>query len=206
METLCLARGGFASNCYIAYASGEAFVIDPSAEVSQILSALRERSLTLCGILLTHGHFDHLLSLGDLLAECGGVPVYAHSLDFELFSDPQKNASAPLLYRSMLFPTPTHALSEGDTLTLGGEKLTVLHTPGHTPGSVCFDAGDVLFTGDTLFAEGCGRWDLYGGDARVLHSSLSRLRELSQGSDRRILCGHGEGSTLRRALGSLLYL
>lgn len=205
METVCLTRGGFASNCYIVHASGEAFVVDPSAEAEQILSALRERSLALRGILLTHGHFDHLLSLGDLLAECGDVPVYAHSLDLELFSDPQKNASAPLLYRPMLFPTPTHALSEGDVLTLGGEKLTVLHTPGHTRGSVCFDTGDILFTGDTLFSEGYGRCDLYGGDMRALHSSLSRLRELSQISDRRILCGHGEDSTLRRALSLLLY-
>lgn len=199
MEIIELGAIGYASNCYIIHSGADAYIVDPTAEVEKILSTLGERHLTLQGVLLTHGHFDHLLSLSPLL-DAVRVPVYIHELDAELLGDAHKNASLPLLLRSLTFPAADRYLHDGDILPLGDESVTVLHTPGHTQGSVCFDLGEAMLTGDTLFSEGYGRVDLYGGDRGSLVHSMRRLCTLASDSDRRIFCGHGESSTLREAL------
>ena len=90
-------------------------------------------------------------------------------------------------------------MREGDILTLGDEKISVLHTPGHTKGSVCFDTGDSLISGDTIFSQGFGRYDLYGGSLSDLKSSLERLMQMSKSESRWLYPGHGEPSTLRSA-------
>ncbi len=206
MEIIELCSLGYASNCYIIHSGADAYIVDPTARVEQILSTLEERHLTLQGVLLTHGHFDHALSLSPLL-DAVRVPVYVHELDAELLGDAHKNASLPLLFRSLTFPAADRYLHDGDILPLGNESVTVLHTPGHTQGSVCFDLGEAMLTGDTLFSEGYGRVDLYGGDRVSLVSSMRRLCTLASDSDRRIFCGHGDSSTLRKALSiTLSYL
>lgn len=199
MEIIELGAIGYASNCYIIHSGEDAYIIDPTAGVEKILSTLDQNSLTLRGVLLTHGHFDHVLSLSPLL-DAVRVPVYIHELDAELLGDAYKNASLPLLFHSLTFPAADKYLHDGDILPLGNESVTVLHTPGHTRGSVCFDLGEAMLTGDTLFSEGYGRVDLYGGDRGSLVRSMRRLCTLASDSDRRIFCGHGESSTLREAL------
>lgn len=204
MEIIALAPTGFASNCFIVHNGKEAFVVDPSISEKQIISALEENELSLVGILLTHGHFDHIWRAQELRNETG-APLYVHELDAEMLTDPRKNAYATFTGGSFAIEQAEYLLREGDEIELGNERLTVLHTPGHTRGSVCFDTGDSLITGDTIFAEGFGRYDLYGGSLSDLKSSLQRLMKLAESENRWIYCGHGNSSTLRQATELLKY-
>ena len=204
MEIIALAPTGFASNCFIVHNGKEAFVVDPSISEKKIISALEENELSLVGILLTHGHFDHIWRAQELRNETG-APLYVHKLDAEMLTDPRKNAYATFTGGSFAIEQAEYLLREGDEIELGNERLTVLHTPGHTRGSVCFDTGDSLITGDTIFAEGFGRYDLYGGSLSDLKSSLQRLMKLAESENRWIYCGHGNSSTLRQATELLKY-
>lgn len=204
MEIISLSPTGFASNCFILHSAGEAFVIDPAISEKRILARLEDEGLTLKGILLTHGHFDHIWRAEEL-RNATGAPLYVHEADAEILTDSKKNAYATFTGRSFTISEADSLLREGDALTLGGEKITVLHTPGHTKGSVCYDTGEILITGDTLFAQGFGRYDLYGGDLKALKGSLQRLLELASTENRWIYCGHGENSTLRAATDMIKY-
>ena len=174
MEIIALPTMGFASNCYIVHNGNEAFVIDPSISEKKIISSLSSRSLKLKGILLTHGHFDHIYHAQELRNETG-APLFVHELDNEMLTDADKNAYRTFTGKDFTIQGADVLLHDGDTLSLGDEQIKVLHTPGHTMGSVCYDTGDSLITGDTLFAEGFGRYDLYGGNLKELNSSLSHL-------------------------------
>ena len=204
MEIITLPIIGFASNCFILHNGSEAFVIDPSISAKKIQKRLDEAGLSLKGILLTHGHFDHTWR-ADELREATGAALYVHELDAEMLTDAHKNAYATFTGGQFVVKDADMLLHEGDELTLGGEVIKVLHTPGHTRGSVCYDTGDLLITGDTLFAEGFGRYDLYGGDVIALKSSLGRLFELAERENRWIYCGHGESSSLKTAAQKLKY-
>jgi glyoxylase-like metal-dependent hydrolase (beta-lactamase superfamily II) len=159
-------------------------VIDPGYEASEILAFLETKGLSLEAVLLTHGHFDHVGAVRDLVAltDC---PVYLHPAETTM---PPQMTAGPLYY--------THSLAHGQTLTLAGLTVGVLHTPGHTPGCVCFQIDTLLFTGDTLFAGSCGRTDLPGGDWATIHASLSQLKEIP--GDYRVFPGHGEDTMLSR--------
>ena len=201
MEICNLFPGSFASNCYLLFCGNEAAVVDPSANADTILQKIAEHGATLQYILLTHGHFDHICSL-DILREKTGVPAYIHGGDFDMPSNSQKNAFSLFFGQERSWRTPEKTLSEGDVLKLGSEEIRVLHTPGHTEGSVCYLCGDnILITGDTLFDRGFGRYDLYGGDPGTLFRSLRMLTELSP--TLRIHPGHGMSSTLGDALGAI---
>lgn len=204
MEIITLPTIGFASNCFILHNGNEAFVIDPSISEKKIQKRLCEEGLSLKGILLTHGHFDHIWRAQELREETG-APLYIHELDAEMLTDSHKNAYATFTGGSFTIAEADVLLHEGDEITLGNEAIKVLHTPGHTRGSVCYDTGDILITGDTLFAEGFGRYDLYGGDVLALKSSLGRLFEMAKKENRWIYCGHGESSTLKTATDKLKY-
>jgi len=180
----------------------ECVVIDPGAEPARVAQAVSGRSV--CAVLLTHGHFDHIWRAQELRNETG-APLYVHELDAEMLTDPRKNAYATFTGGSFAIEQAEYLLREGDEIELGNERLTVLHTPGHTRGSVCFDTGDSLITGDTIFAEGFGRYDLYGGSLSDLKSSLQRLMKLAESENRWIYCGHGNSSTLRQATELLKY-
>lgn len=203
MQVNLLSVGPLAVNCYLLEdENGHAVLIDPGAEPQRILRLVRERELTVDAILLTHGHFDHIGAV-EALRFALDAPVWIHELDAELLSDPQKNAS--LLFSD----TPVTAvfdqlLQDEMTLSFGELEIHVLHTPGHSKGSVCFLTGDLLFTGDTLFAGSIGRTDFYGGDLSTLRKSLERLRLLTD--DYRIYPGHGAGSTLLREKTENFYL
>lgn len=204
MEIIALQPTGFSSNCYIIHNGTKAFVVDPSISERKVLDKLSSLSLSLEGILLTHGHFDHIWRAQEL-RDATGTPIYIHELDAEMLTDSHKNAYATFTGQSFVIGEADVVLKEGDTITLGDELITVIHTPGHTRGSVCYDTGDCLITGDTIFAEGFGRYDLYGGDIGALKQSIKRLTEMAQAQNRWIYPGHGNASTLRQATETLKY-
>ena len=181
MNLKTLALGAYQTNCYLLSNDTEALVIDPGYEPDTILDSLE--GLTLKAILLTHGHFDHVGAVKELVAETG-CEVYIHAAESTM---PPMMTAGPLYY--------TRTYAEGDTIApIAGAELKVLHTPGHTPGSVCLLWGQELFAGDTLFAGSCGRVDLPGGDPAQMMQSLNRLASLQ--ADYRVHPGHGPSTTL----------
>ena len=202
MEIIKLTPTGFSSNCFIIAGEKDAFVVDPSISEERIISELQARSLNITGILLTHGHFDHIWR-ADQLRQKTGAPIYIHELDNEMLTDAHKNAFATFTGGNFTIGQADKLLSDADEIALENEKIKVIHTPGHTRGSVCFDTGDSLITGDTIFAEGFGRYDLYGGNLENLKKSLSQLCNLAESENRWIYPGHGDTSTLRAATENL---
>ena len=198
MDVYNLFPGSFGSNCYLLISGNQAAVVDPSADADVILQKIAEKDATLQYILLTHGHFDHICSL-DALREKTGVPAYIHKGDADMPSDSLKNAFSIFFGQSRSYRAPEKILADGDVLTLGGEDIRVLHTPGHTEGSVCYLCGDkLLLTGDTLFDRGFGRYDLYGGDPFKIRRSLERLALLDRSLT--IYAGHGSPTDLGDAV------
>ena len=204
MEIRNLYPGSWGSNCYLLLSDGHAAVVDPSADARTILNAVSSEGATLDCILLTHGHFDHIVSV-DRLRDATGAPLYIHKFDAEMLTDGHKNAFYTFFRMDKVYRPADKLLSDGDELTLGNECIRVIHTPGHSQGSVCYLCNDeLLLTGDTLFSDTYGRYDLWGGDGQTLFSSLSNMRNLPQ--DLPIYPGHGESVSLKTALDRLRYL
>ena len=175
-----LVLGLYQVNCYVVHNadSDRCVVIDPGYEPKKIAAFLKEKGLKLEAILLTHGHFDHVGGVKELAENCR---VYLHELEHTM---PQALTAGPL-YATDTYPA---------RFEIAGMDFTVLHTPGHTPGSVCLICEDAMFSGDTLFAGSCGRTDLPGGDWVTIQNSLQRLSELP--GDYRVFPGHAEETTL----------
>ena len=204
MNVVNLFPGSWGSNCYIISDSGRAAVIDPSASAKGILDYLKKNNLTLDFIILTHAHFDHILSL-DTLRDATGVFAYIHKDDADSLSDGRKNAFYTFFGQDKRYRSAERTLDNGDILTLGESKLKIISTPGHTKGSICILTDDgKLFTGDTLFADAYGRCDLYSGNSRELWASLKSLRSLN--GKLTIYPGHGMESKLSHALDVVEYL
>ena len=179
-----LTLGAYQVNCYIIHdeKSTSCCVVDPGYEADTILDKLSQLGLTLEAILLTQGHFDHVGAVRDLAADTG-CQVWLCTEDLAL---PTNLTAGPLCY--------TNTYAEGTTLHLAGLDISVLQTPGHTPGSVCLLTENTLFSGDTLFAGSCGRTDLPGGSWEQMRSSLKRLSEIE--ANLWVLPGHGESTML----------
>lgn len=195
--------GAWGSNCYLLLSSdGHAAIVDPSPDAESILQALREEHATPTAILLTHGHFDHMTSL-DTLREKAGISAWIHEADAAFPADAQKNAFGVFFGQDRVWRMPEHRLADGDTFPIGAEHVTVLATPGHTAGSICLlcNGGQDVLTGDTLFASGYGRCDLYGGNTAQLQQSLRRLAQLDHHA--MIYPGHGEAAHLCDALSAV---
>ena len=183
MNVKKLALGAYQTNCYLLWEGDLAVVIDPGYEPDTILRALQTLGMELKAILLTHGHFDHVGAVKELVAETG-CEVYIHASEATL---------PPMITDGQLYYTRTY--DEGDTISpIPGVELHVLHTPGHTPGSVCLLWKDQMFSGDTLFEGSCGRVDLPGGNPTQMMASLRRLASLQ--ADYHIHPGHGGSTTL----------
>lgn len=200
MQIRNLCRGGWASNCYLVSQGTDAVVIDPSSSAEEITDVLTEAGMTLQGILLTHGHFDHILSL-DALRDTTGAPAYLHRGDGDFPSDPGKNCYLGFLGRDIRHRGAEVLLEGDEVLTFGALTFRVLHTPGHTGGCVCYRCGDTLFTGDTLFAEGYGRTDLPGGSWSALRDSLAFLAGMQE--DLTVYPGHGPACSLAEAAATI---
>ena len=179
-----LALGAYQTNCYLVWeeASPTCVVIDPGYEPDTVLDEAKALGKEIAAILLTHGHFDHVGGVREIAAETG-CRVYL--CDADLAMPPQMTAG-PLYY--------TNTYSEGSFVEEAGLSFKVLHTPGHTPGSVCLLCENTLFSGDTLFWGSCGRTDLPGGSWATIRVSLKRLADLSGDFD--VYPGHGDATTL----------
>ena len=184
MKILTLPLGSYQTNTYILYNEGAkpCLIVDPGYEAGEILHYVNHLDLEVEAILLTHGHFDHVGAVRQIAAETD-CKVYLHPADLSM---PPMMTAGPLYY--------TDTYDEGTKLDLAGLTVHVLHTPGHTPGSVCLLVGDVMLSGDTLFAGSCGRTDLPGGDWATITRSLDRLSRMQ--INYRVLPGHGSATTL----------
>lgn len=184
LQQLTLTLGAYQTNCYIIWADGSdsCAIIDPGYEPDTILAQVGKLGKKVSAILLTHGHFDHVGGV-KTIADATGCKVYLCTDDLAM---PQQFTAGALLY--------TDAYSEGDLLELAGLQIRVLHTPGHTMGSVCLLVENTLFAGDTLFRESCGRTDLPGGNWADILKSLRRLKELPENTN--VFSGHGPSTTI----------
>ena len=190
MEVKVLQVGPIGTNCYILEdeKARAAAIIDPGDEAGRILQVIEDDGMDVKYILLTHGHYDHTTAVPQLHKALPQAEIYIHRAD--------ANGAG-----SQLFPLAGQIpdlkfYDEGDTLALGDMTIQVLHTPGHSKGSVTLKVGDVLFCGDTLFAGSCGRTDLAGGSYAEIMASLKKLGQLP--GDYHVCPGHDVTSTLER--------
>ena len=198
MKLLTLETGAYQANCYVCdCGDGVAVIIDPGDDAGRIRAALMEAKVTPEAILLTHGHLDHISALPELLA-VWPVPVYLAAGDAR-FAFTAQNEN-PCYQPVGMVPEKLKDLTDGQTLTFGSATVTVLATPGHSPGSVCFQVkdgeADVLFSGDTLFAGSIGRTDFPGGDNAAMGKSLRRLAALPPALP--VYPGHGPATSIGR--------
>lgn len=207
MEIFNLFPGSWGSNCYVLISEdGEglrhAAVVDPSASAQGIVDFLKSQNAILEYIVLTHGHFDHTMSL-DTLRDATGAPACIHKDDAEMLSDGQKNAFAVFFGQDRKWRSAERLLSDGDRIALGNEAVEVISTPGHSKGSICLLTDKFIITGDTVFADGYGRYDLHGGDVEQLASSLKLLRKY----DPTLILypGHGDRGRLGHALDNVIF-
>ena len=191
---------GWESNCYVLISGSEALLVDAGIECSPVTSLLLRENATLRYIVLTHGHFDHTISVDTLRKETG-AKLLIHEDDAEMLSDAEKSALYHFFGTRKAYQSAEHLLRDGDTISLGEETLRVIHTPGHSRGSICLLTDGMLLSGDTLFDGSYGRYDLYGGDAAMLFSSLKSLRNLDPSLT--VHPGHGGPTLLGQALDSL---
>ena len=171
----------------------------PSQEdLAQLQAFFKEHGLTPDAILLTHGHFDHFWGVAKLLAVYS-VPVYMHPLDIDTMDNVTGGANVVQSFSFLKHNFTTVGIADGDVITSAGTAWTVIHTPGHSRGSVCYYSAEnnLLLSGDTLFAGSIGRTDLYGGDYDELMRSIKeRLLNLPGETD--VIPGHGQPTSIAR--------
>ncbi len=190
MKVKLLRVGPIGTNCYILEddQTNLAAVIDPGDEPELIQEALEKEGVEVRYLLLTHGHYDHTTAVPALHRVYPQADIYIHQAD--------ANGAGSTLFPLAGEVDDLKLYDEGDVIRLGDHEIQVLHTPGHSPGSVTVKVEDVLFTGDTLFAGSCGRTDLRGGSYEQIMQSLKRLGELK--GDFHVCPGHEATSTLER--------
>ena len=185
--------GAYEANCSVLWDGDDALVVDPGQDAADILAFLDERKLLLKGILLTHGHFDHVNGIPGLLARYPEVSVYAHPSEWVMFGHPMNRN--PPDYPGVARPSNLKEIRDIEK-DFPVFAFKVLETPGHTPGSVCLMTGDLLLSGDTLFAGSCGRTDFPGGSMADMRKSLAALAKLPP--ETRVVPGHGPSTTIAR--------
>ena len=190
-----LPLGDYQTNTYIVHApdSKGCIVIDPGYLPERILREVSKLGLSVDAVLLTHGHFDHVGGVEQIVTETG-CALWMSESDWSQFPNPVTKFFYPLANCDFC---EVNFCEQDEIISGGGLKFHVYATPGHTYGSVCFLCGDALFSGDTLFAGSCGRTDLPGGDAKVMAETLQWLSEALP-ENLRIFPGHGESTTLER--------
>ena len=199
---------GYESNCWIIAdeQSGEFAVIDPSASPESIDSKIAELGLDenkFKYALLTHGHFDHIYSV-DYVREKYGCRLCIHKNDADFLTDSFKNANKIFFGEELIFGAADVTLEDGDVLKFGETEITVIHTPGHTAGCVCYKVENSMFCGDTIFDMGVGRTDLPSGNPKVICESLRKIKAMD--GEIRLYPGHGGTTTIKKQAQSNPYL
>ena len=192
MELKCVNFSGMAANCYLLDTGDVRIVIDPFDVNEKIISFLDTDKPKY--VFLTHCHFDHILG-ADKIREKFGAKIAIGREDAAGLSDPYFSLSQAAGFEQKPFYADI-LFSDNDVFEVGSTKITVLHTPGHTVGSVCYVADGYIFTGDTLFEGTVGRTDFPGGDFATLKKSLERLKNLE--GDYKLFSGHGLATTMSR--------
>ncbi|HNS00471.1 MAG TPA: MBL fold metallo-hydrolase [Planctomycetota bacterium] len=203
----CLTVGLLETNCYvITSADGAACVVDPGGDAALIAARVAAQGGKLVWILCTHGHFDHVEAAGELKAACGG-DIALHRGDLPLWRNIGAQTRTFGLPEPPPLPEPDRLLDGDGDLPFGGGRIGVLHVPGHSPGSVAFvfPSARVAFNGDTVFAMGVGRTDLWGGDADALRRSIAE-KLFTLGDDFVLRSGHGPSVTVAGARPNLAWL
>ena len=201
-----LETGMFHTNCYMVgdEKAGECVLFDPGASISKLKAFIDENGMKVKYIVLTHAHFDHVMA-APAIQEYTGAQLLIHEKDALLLSPENPEANRRNYLREVIskgdvrdyeykMPRVDRMLSDGDTFEVGELTFTVLNTPGHTAGSCTFICGDVMISGDTLFKDACGRWDMTSGSEDDMMHSLCRLHDLE--GDYRVFSGHGAPTTL----------
>ena len=197
MAYLSLEVGDLATNCYLFFdeAGRRCLVIDPGAEAERILSLIAAEKLLPQAVVLTHAHPDHLEAAAAVTGRFR-IPLWVHEADEKLMRSPAGRDLAAMF--GVEPPAAGRLLVDGDLLHAGNLELKVIHSPGHSPGSILLHGAGLLFTGDTLFRGDVGRTDLPGGSEEELRRSLDRIREFPPATV--ILPGHGPASVLEQEL------
>ncbi len=178
-------------------------LVDPGDEADKLLTAISSKDAELSYIILTHGHFDHILALPEI-KEKTGASLLVHKDDAPMLLDGSLSLLSRFTDKVIEFPAADVLLNDGDTVKLGNGIINVIHTPGHTLGSICLSVDDDLISGDTLFRESIGRYDFPGGNYDTIMSSLEKIKEL--GVKGKIYPGHGMSTTLEHELTYNTYL
>ncbi|MDE5911716.1 MAG: MBL fold metallo-hydrolase [Clostridia bacterium] len=189
MKITTFVLGLLSNNTYLVENQEEktCFIVDPSTESDKLTDYIDGNNLKLEGILLTHGHFDHIGGVARL-KEKYGAKVFMHKMDIDFIDNPLDFG------RKYTRFDVDETVEDGEEITLCSHKIKVLHTPGHSQGGVCYICDGVIFCGDTLFRDGYGRFDLRGGDFATLQNSIKKIFEIQ--GDYVLLCGHGPSTTL----------
>jgi hydroxyacylglutathione hydrolase len=190
-----LVLGQFAVNCYILATGNAIIVIDAGAEPEIIERYLKDEKINPDFLLNTHGHYDHIGAVEKIVSNYK-IPFYIHKSEESLITDIEKNMSSFFEKKGLLLKT-YNLIDDKNSSFFDRYGLRIIHTPGHTPGSIIIAYQDLLFTGDLLFKGSIGRTDLPGGDSDLIKKSLTSLkRDKSLNSGFKVLPGHGEDSTL----------
>lgn len=192
MKIACYASGSVGTNNYlVSDENGVSALIDCDGNPKPLFSYIEKNNLKLTHILLTHGHYDHIGSVNEV-AERYGCQIVGAAKEMPLFTDTALNCSqfvgAPVTVQ------PDILVHNGDKIQVGDLEFTVMETPGHTAGSICFIGKDVIFSGDTLFQGSCGRTDLPTGDWNEIKQSLKKLAQLP--GEYQVYSGHGPATSL----------
>ncbi len=183
----------YQTNCYLVYneESKEGFVVD-CIYAPFMISEAQKAGVKIKALLITHGHYDHIMGAAEL-KERTGAKIYMHESDIEKIDDGSKNFS-PYGNNLVRHFDVDVCVNDGDVLDLCGTRVEVMHTPGHSEGEACYIMDDVIFCGDVLFRESYGRYDNYDGDFVKLKNSIDRLFAIK--GDKRLLCGHDKETSL----------
>lgn len=192
-----LVLGRIGTNCYIVEDKNNknGIIIDPAADAIDIMNYINQNNINIKGILLTHGHFDHILAADELRQQLG-VQIYASEDEKELLSDAYMNCSKTMCHMEYTL-VPDVLLKDNEIISIAGIRVKIIHTPGHTAGGVCyyFLDNNILVSGDTLFKDSIGRADLPTSNGDLLiHSINEKLMILDENMI--VLPGHGDSTTI----------
>lgn len=183
-------------NCYVVSHGNEAIIVDPGDSSTQILDYIRLKDFKILAIVNTHGHADHILG-NSWFIEKTNAPLWIHEDEEEFLSNPELHLG-PAINMDVPVVKADRLLKDGDLIEFGGASLEVLHTPGHSPGGICLYTPNILLSGDTLFKESVGRWDLPKGDLNILKKSILRLGRLPV--ETLVYPGHGPSTTIEHEI------